>query len=91
MYSLLEEHRDGSWWYHPGRTFNVAQEATEILETVLRIAEAFEISKGDVSRSLKIIKHTKPFPQDMSRCTRDFVHFNFAGGYEFTLKEEGKK
>ena len=88
MYSLLEEHADGSWWYHPGCTFSNRPEACDVFMRFIGVASSFELHKGNISRSVKIITHTKPFPQDMSRCTRDFVHFDFAGGYEFNLTDK---
>ena len=29
LYSLLEQHKDGSWWYHPGFTFDTPEEAEQ--------------------------------------------------------------
>ena len=91
MYSLLEQHTDGSWWYHPGCSFDCGPEGCQVFLRLIRMTESFEFFKGEsVSRSFKILNHSKPFPQDMSRCTRDFVNFNFAGGYEFNIKEGEK-
>lgn len=86
MYSILEQHVDGSWWYHPGCTFSTQEEAA------LRAASFGKpYTPGFyISRPFRILAHTKPFPQDMSRCTHDFVHFDFAGGWEFSI-EEGEK
>ena len=77
MYSFLEQHKDGSWWYHPGCTYETEEEAEE------------EFKKKfwwDLDRPHKVISHSTPFPQDISRNSKDMIHFNFAGGKHFTLK-----
>ena len=82
MYSVLEQHTDGSWWYHPGNTFETQEEAA---------SEGWDHYGSGcylTPRPYKVIEHTKPFPQDLDRCSFDCVHFNFAGGYLFSLKDE---
>lgn len=82
MFSILEQHTDGSWWYHPGDTFVTRDEA----ETE---GQKF-YGSGDhlTPRPYKVIEHQKPFPQDMARCSFDCVHFSLAGGWNFSLEDE---
>ena len=70
MYSLLEQHNDGSWWYHPGWTFKSEKEAEE------KFKKSFW---WDEKRPHKIIRHTVPIEQDYSTCTWDFHTFWFGG------------
>jgi len=77
MYSFLEQHNDGSWWYHPGCTYETEGKAKQGFKKMFW---------WDLDRPHKIISHSIPFPQDISRCTFDMVHFNFAGGKFFTLQ-----
>lgn len=70
MYSLLEQHNDGSWWYHPGNTYNSPEEAEEAFK---------KIFWWDLDRPHKVIKHTGPLFQEHSSCTKDFNTFEFAG------------
>ena len=82
MFSILEQHNDGSWWYHPGNTFETQEEAA---------IEGWNVYGSGcylTPRDYKIIEHQKPFPQDMARCSFDCVRFSFAGGYLFSLVEE---
>lgn len=76
MYSVLEQHNGGSWWYHPGFTHDSYKEAEEHFE------KSFW---WDKSRPHRIIEHTKPFPQ-RTLCTFDFVSFGFGGVEEFVLE-----
>ena len=73
IYSVLEQHLNGSWWYHPGMSYNT-REAAE------------ERAREFPDRPTKVIKHEQPMPQDVSRYSFDCKHFDFAGGWEFTLK-----
>lgn len=79
MFSVLEQHVDGSWWYHPKETNNTREEAEAMG------AKLYASGKYLQPRPYKIIEHDKPFPQDMSRCSFDCVHFDYAGGYLFSL------
>lgn len=62
MYSLLEQHTDGSLWYHPGFTFDTQEEA-----------EAFfpKAFWWDLDRPHCVFEHDKPLPQDCATCTQD--------------------
>ena len=85
MFSILEQHSNGSWWYHPGDTFGTQEEAA---------IEGWNVYGSGACltpRDYKIIEHQKPFPQDMARCSFDCVHFDFAGGYHFSLEDEEDK
>lgn len=85
MFSILEQHKDGSWWYHPGDTFGTWDKADAEAEKL------YWSGKHLAPRPYKVIEHTKPFPQDLDRCSFDCVHFNFAGGYHFSLEDEEDK
>ena len=74
MFSLLEQHKDGSWWYHPGKTFD----SPEDVETAFK--ESFW---WDLSRPHMVFEHSKPLPQKYSTCTWDFKNFNFQGVVEW--------
>ena len=78
-YSLLEQHSDGSWWLHKGICNYQSKEEAE---------QAFTKWFGgwDPARPHRIIEHKNPYPNDMSRCTNDDVHFEFAGGEKITLE-----
>lgn len=82
MYSVLEQHTDGCWWYHRGETYETKKEADD------RGRELYGSGRYLKPRPYVTLEHKKPFPQDIDRCTRDFVNFNFAGGYLFSLKDE---
>lgn len=69
MYSYLEKHNDGSWWYHR-RSYETKEEAEE----------SFRKSFWwDIDRKHKIIKHNEQFP-DMTLSTFDFHTFKGIGG-----------
>lgn len=71
MYSLLEQHKDGSWWYHPGDTF----------DTRMAVYERFHSRFWwDPERPHKVFEHDKPLFQEYSTCTTDGGEtFRFAG------------
>ena len=77
MYSLLEQHNDGSWWYHPGCTTDKKEEAEELFRKMFW---------WDLDRPHTVIEHKLPLPQDISRCTRDFKTYDFAGGKIFVMQ-----
>ena len=76
MYSVLEQHNDGSWWYHPKFTHDTEKDAEEYFK------KAFW---WDLDRPHKIVEHTKPFPQK-TISSFDCVHFGFGGIEEFVLE-----
>lgn len=70
MFSALEQHTDGAWWYH-GNTFDTKEEA-----------ETF-VSKWiwwDQDRPKMIFEHEKALPDSRSLCTRNFIEFSNVGG-----------
>ena len=70
MFSLLEQHIDGTWWYHPRprSTFDTPEE----------VEEAFKkIFWWDLSRLHMVFEHSKPLFQRYSTYTRDFKVFLF--------------
>lgn len=70
LYSLLEKHNDGTWWYHPGCTFDSQQAAEDAFKKMFW---------WDLSRPHKIFEHRKPLFQEYSTCTKDFKTFEFGG------------
>lgn len=74
LYSVLEQHTDGSWWYHIG-------------ETYARGSVAIRQARSYTDRCTCVICHTSQIPQDTDRCTSDFMHFHFHGGFEFTMDQ----
>ena len=80
LYSLLEQHKDGSWWYHPGSTFNTPEEAEE------HFAKEFQF---DPLRPHKVFKHEEPMFQEYSTSTFDFIKFDFGGYVHWPKKYEG--
>lgn len=70
MFSVLEQHDDGSWWYHPGYSFPTEAEAKQ---------RAAEFSKRHDNRITKVFEHTEPMFQEYSTCTKDFKIFGFGG------------
>lgn len=62
-YSLLEQHVDGAWWYHPGLTVNKAEMVEEVFK------DRF------IDRPKKIIHHETPLYQTESTYTIDMKHF----------------
>ena len=54
MYSLIERHLDGSWWYHPGHTFDTPEEAEECFKRSFW---------WDLERPHKVIEHAEPLFQ----------------------------
>lgn len=71
MYSLLEQHRDGSWWYHPGYTFETEEEVEQCFQK--------EFGHFAPNRPHRAFKHDEPLLQDYSTCTFDFKVFEFGG------------
>lgn len=75
LYSVLEQHADGSWWYHPGFTRETRAEA--------ELKSAHSIW-WDLERPRRIFEHEFPFPQDHAICTTDFENFSLAGDIIWT-------
>lgn len=69
LYSCVEQHCDGSWWYH-GNTFESREEAGNFLDDWI---------PWDANRHKMIFTHEKPLP-DETCCTKDGGEtFEFAG------------
>ena len=83
MFSALEQHKDGAWWYH-GDTFETEAEAKEFIEGWIW---------WDANRPKFYFEHEKPLPKK-SCCTKDGCRtFEFAGKILWdrkkgTLKQE---
>ena len=71
MFSLLEQHKDGAWWYHPGDTFKTEAEVDR------RFQETF--GQFDPERPHRTFEHEEPMFQEFSTCTFDFKTFEFGG------------
>lgn len=71
LFSLLEQHKDGSWWYHPGDTFTTPEEVEECFH------QTFD--KFHPNRPHKVFEHSDPLPQEFATCTKDFKIFEFLG------------
>jgi hypothetical protein len=71
MYSVLEQHRNGAWWYHPGYTFGSEKEAEQCFQDVF----------GNMApeRPHRIFEHEEPLYQEQPTCTFDFKTFEFSG------------
>jgi len=68
-YSLLEQHNDGSWWYH-GNTFDTWGEADDYRRRWIW---------WDEKRNKQIIGHDDDLPKE-TLYTYDLNHFYTVGG-----------
>lgn len=69
IYSLLEQHYDGSWWYHKGASYDTLDRALIAIPNYI---------KWDETRGKVIFCHDEPLPQ-RSCYTFDFKNFAFCG------------
>ena len=76
MYSLIEQHKNGSWWYHPGHTFATREEAEECFKRSFW---------WDLDRPHDIIEHDEPLFQEYSTYTTDGKTFGFCGDIKTVL------
>lgn len=77
LYSLIEQHKDGSWWYHPGDTFNTPEEVEACFK---------ESYWQDLERPHMVFEHEEPMYQEHSTCSFDLKKFDF-GGFVYWPKE----
>ena len=82
LFSLLEQHKNGAWWYHPGDTFNTPEEVEE------RFIEEFFIMSPD--RPYKVFEHSEHLPQEFATCTYDFNTFEFLGVIHWPKGKKGQ-
>lgn len=82
IYSVLEQHRDGSWWYHPGYTFDTEEKAQE---------QAADFSKRHEGRPTTVFAHEEKLPQGYATCTEDFETFGFGGIVEWPESRFGER
>ena len=68
-YSIVEQHVDGSWWYHR-KTFETKEEALEYAQGALDWRDSRQI----------VFKHSKKLP-DETLWTRNFQDFYWAGSH----------
>lgn len=66
-YSVVEQHIDGSWWYHR-KTFETKEEALEYAQGALDWRDSRQI----------VFKHSKKLPDD-TLWTRNFQDFYWVG------------
>ena len=78
LYSLLEQHKDGSWWYHPGFTFDTPEEVEECFKKYF-----------DDSRPHMVFEHEEPMYQKHSTSTYDLKTFDFGGLIHWPKRLEG--
>lgn len=78
IYSVLEQHKDGAWWYHPGYSYDTEEKAKQ---------EADAFSKRFDNRPTMVFSHEVPLPQEYSTCTCDFSTFGFAGAILWRNKD----
>lgn len=77
IYSVLEQHLDGAWWYHPWcPSFDNLKEAKA------------EAERRWPDRPHMVFEHDKPMFDEYSTYTFDFQRFNFSGHVLWT-KENG--
>ena len=73
-FTVLEQHNDGAWWYHPRWSFDNFDQAADY---------AVDFSARHENRPVTVIEHTGELP-DRSCCTRKTSYglaaFDFAGG-----------
>ena len=81
MFSLLEQHKDGSWWYHPGCTFNTPEDVEECFQ------DEFNMHPD---RPHMCFKHDEPMFQEFATCTNDFKTFHFLGIIHWPKSRDGE-
>jgi len=94
MYSFIEQHIDGSWWYNPrlNATFETKEEVDKYFQN-------FFSKYIDSERPYKAFEHEEPLYQKHATYTFDFKVFELGGvifwpkGLEGTLsnREQEKK
>ena len=82
MVSILEKHVDGSWWYHPGDTY-------DSLEMAKKGYQEFW-GKHHPERPVKFFEHEEPLNQEMATCTLDFKVFHFWGKIFWPKSRKGE-
>ena len=82
IYSVLEQHIDGSMWYHPGWSFDSNESAVNFIQ-----AKKQQDFWSD--RYMEIFTHDKPLPQDRSTHTIDGVNFHEVSGFIVWNKYQG--
>lgn len=80
LYSLLEQHKDGSWWYHPGFTFDTPEEADQ----------CFRENFPNDPRPHKVFEHEEPMFQEFSTSSYDLKTFDFGGLIHWPKAQSGQ-
>ena len=82
-FSILEEHTDGSMWYHPEWSFANEESATNFIQAK---------KQRDLwaDRYMEIFIHDKPLPQDRATWTTDGVNFQDRSGATIWNKYKGQ-
>lgn len=70
MYSLLEQHKNGSWWYHPGCTFETEEEVEKCFQ---------DLFSQHPDRPHMAFEHEEPLYQGYPTRTFDFKTFDYLG------------
>lgn len=82
MVSIVEQHKDGSWWYHPGQTWDSREEAEEGYKKFW--------GKYHPERPVQFFEHDEPMYQRCATCTFDFKVFHFGGMIRWPKAHEGE-
>ena len=74
MFSFIEQHIDGSWWYEPQMhaTFDTKEDVDKYFQNVFA-------KYVDSERPYKAFEHNTPLYQEHATCTFDFKVFSFGG------------
>ena len=82
IFSVLEEHIDGSIWYHPGWSCKSEEEA----KALMKHKHGQDLWKD---RTMVCFTHTKPFHQDRAVWTIDLYNFHDRSGAVVWNKDKG--
>lgn len=84
MFSFLEQHNDGSWWYEPRlhATFETKEEVDKYFQNVWA-------RYVDPNRPYMAFEHEEPLYQVHATCTQDFKVFEFGGLIRWPKNMEG--
>lgn len=84
MFSFLEQHNDGSWWYEPRlhATFETKEEVDKYFQNVWA-------RYVDPNRPYMAFEHEEPLYQVHATCTQDFKVFEFGGLIRWSKNMEG--
>lgn len=82
MVSIVEQHVDGSWWYHPGETWATREEAEAHYHDFW--------GRWHPERPVMYFEHDEPLFQEYPTCTFNFEVFHFGGFIRWPRTREGE-